>query len=64
MKWVKEVRFVKLLNEQLNKDPEGEGMKPFVLGRNGYEWVSETLFQESIYQRALRSVRDRYGISH
>jgi hypothetical protein len=64
MKYVTEMRFVNLLNEQLYKDPKGIGMKPFTLGRDGYNWLSDCLKQEEVYRRALDFVRDKYGIAH
>lgn len=64
MKYVSETRFVKLLNEQLCKDPKGSDLKPFILGRDGYDWFSDSLMQEAVYRQALDLVRDQYGITH
>lgn len=64
MKFVKELRFIEILNKELYKQPSGAGLKPFVLGSEGFEWISEGSSQEEIYRQTLNLVRDRYGIAH
>ena len=64
MKFVTELRFVELLNKELFKNSSGTGLKPFVLGRDGYQWASDGLQQEETYRRALNFVRNQYGITH